>query len=116
MKVSELEGKWLDYWTARALGLPLCEEWDQETYIMVGTGRGDLETFSPSSEWHVAGPIIEREEIGFHPMSDGKQWLATDYQIRQPHAYGQGPTPLIAAMRCYVALKFGEEVPDQESQ
>ncbi|WP_412530612.1 hypothetical protein [Burkholderia lata] len=26
-------------------------------------------------------------------------------------AFGSGPTPLIAAMRAYVAAKFGEEVP-----
>lgn len=115
MKVAELEGAELDYWVARAEELPV---------VILELGDGDFECYPDdaplsagyhykfSRSWEEGGPIAHRELIGFHPMSDGKQWLATDYQIRQPHAYGQGPTPLIAAMRCYVAMKFGDDVPD----
>lgn len=59
--------------------------------------------------WGIAGPIIERERISvisdFHEIKEG--WLAESYQgnIQQ-----FGPTPLIAAMRCYVMSRFGDEI------
>lgn len=65
--------------------------------------------FRPSTSWHHGGPIIERKRISvisdFHEIEEG--WLAESYEdnIQQ-----FGPTPLIAAMRCYVASKLGEEV------
>lgn len=64
-------------------------------------------TYKPSSKWEHGGPIIERERISvisdYHEIEDG--WLA-DGGKKQVF----GPTPLIAAMRCYVASKLGEEV------
>ncbi len=78
-------------------------------------------------DWATCGPIIEREGILLRALRreghalDG-QWLAmydgtntgtmvswvkrTDF----PRHYLSGPTPLIAAMRCYVASKLGDEV------
>ena len=59
----------------------------------------------------MGGPIIEREGIGFTQFNDYPQWTA-----KHPQAvYFDGPTPLIAAMRCYVASKLGDEVevPDE---
>ena len=67
-----------------------------------------------SSDWSEAGPIIEREEISisreFH--SGSVEWAAwTPAPIRDDaEAFGYGPTPLIAAMRCYVASKLGDEI------
>ncbi len=79
-----------------------------------------------SSDWTVGGPIIEREHIALRPTlthtgyrmsgaSDAVEALivlpngATTFN---PAAVvcDYGPTPLIAAMRCYVASKFGEEI------
>jgi hypothetical protein len=65
-----------------------------------------------STNWQEAGPIIERELIRIiSPTMRGVEWVA---RIRKTgglnwiEAYGQ--TPLIAAMRCYIASKMGEEI------
>ena len=55
------------------------------------------------------GPIIEGEGIAVRRSYNMEQgdWQA----IRDGFKNNQnGPTPLIAAMRCYVASKLGEEV------
>ena len=61
---------------------------------------------SYSTSWEQGGTIIEREGISWH-CDNKTSW----------HAYGYGgavnfpgPTPLIAAMRCYVASKLGDEL------
>ena len=65
--------------------------------------------FSPSTDWSQGGPIIERERIDV--SYTGLLWGAA----RQLNEYEEpdewfGPTPLIAAMRAYVASKLGDEV------
>ena len=60
-----------------------------------------------STDWSLAGPIIEREAIETAIYSD--QWQATMH-LDNGSIYERGPTPLIAAMRCYVASKLGDEV------
>ena len=66
--------------------------------------------FSPSTDWSQGGPIIEREFITIINAAGDDVWSA--YPIADdPVAHRKsGPTPLIAAMRCYVASKLGEEV------
>ena len=60
-----------------------------------------------STDWAQGGPIIEQETIGlFFDRACGNQWRAN--HITAP--YQLGPTPLVAAMRCYVASKLGDEV------
>lgn len=59
-----------------------------------------------STDWSQGGPIIERERILIEPHSR-TEWCAT---YKCPDAIFDGPTPLIAAMRCYVASKLGDEV------
>lgn len=56
--------------------------------------------------WSQGGPIIERERILIEPHS-GNQWCAT---YKCPDAIYDGHTPLIAAMRAYVASKLGDEI------
>lgn len=68
--------------------------------------------YSPFSSWDMFGPIIAREFICLNG-DDGApdtpaSWDASifnDGEIKQ-----SGPTPLIAAMRCYVASQLGDEV------
>ena len=62
--------------------------------------------FTPmfSTDWAQGGPIIEREKIALWLNGDD-DWAATD-----GFKNATGSTPLIAAMRCYVASKLGEEV------
>jgi len=67
--------------------------------------RQDPQPYNPSTCWVLGGEIIEREMIGIMPVSDA-WWRAGDVD----GANGYGPTPLIAAMRCYVASKLGDSV------
>jgi hypothetical protein len=70
-----------------------------------------------STDWAQGGPIIEREVIVLtHPKYDC--WTATGQDptdLDVPLYQEDGPTPLIAAMRCYVASKLGHkvEIPDE---
>lgn len=73
---------------------------------------------SPSTDWADGGPIIERERIGlwagespYHGTPAPSGWFAEAAGRRSRwETKGSGPTPLIAAMRAYVASKFGAEV------
>ncbi len=76
--------------------------------------------FIPSAEWSQGGPIIEREEIlvgpsPFPAQADSKfaAGLGCDWDTCT-HIF-TGPTPLIAAMRCYVASKLGDivDIPEE---
>lgn len=58
-----------------------------------------------STDWAQGGPIIEREGINVNKSFDG-WWASYKPSV---HEYG-GTTSLIAAMRCYVASKLGDEV------
>ena len=58
----------------------------------------------PQANWSQGGPIIEREIARLEDLGD-EGWEACGYGFT-----ATGPTPLIAAMRCYVASKLGDEV------
>jgi hypothetical protein len=65
--------------------------------------------FQPSTNWSQGGPIIEREAIELTPDEYAGTWAA--YMTNEGEPYeGTGTTPLIAAMRAYVASKLGDEV------
>jgi hypothetical protein len=69
-------------------------------------------------KWEHGGPIIEREGMGlwayqWNEQGEAEQgWYAED---KDGDHVQTGPTPLVAAMRCYVASKLGDEVevPDE---
>ena len=86
-----------------------------------GPGCG---TFAPSADWSYGGPIIERENLYSRdpdPLArhvdsgfDNKWMAAKANHAKREYEHNQfGETPPIAAMRCYVASKFGNEVPDE---
>ena len=55
--------------------------------------------------WDHAGPIIEREKIELYWHRALECWAGNcDDNLRY------GPTPLIAAMRCFIASRWGDEV------
>ena len=98
MKPSELQGAALlqgvalDWAVWSALGLPA-------TYL---DHNGHAANFS--TQWAQGGPIIEREGISIDLWGNDK-WVANYCEAEQ-----FGPTPLVAAMRSYVASKLGDEV------
>jgi hypothetical protein len=98
IKTSELTGAALDWAVAN------CERVD---HLFAGHEVGRLHY---SSTWAEGGPIIEREWISVWQVGN-KYWKA---DIGGLHSHN-GATPLIAAMRCYVASKLGGEVdvPDE---
>lgn len=121
MKTSELTGAALDWAVAKAEGYSTTSDGIStllkrgEELLMLGPGASPL-NYSPSTDWAQGGPIIEREGIST-VLLYGSTWGATTYPVHQigkdhSEAYyqGTGPTPLVAAMRCYVASKLGDEV------
>lgn len=61
--------------------------------------------------WFMVGPIIEQEDINLNRAEDG--WVASiKRKNSHGHHVGTGDRPTEAAMRCYVASKFGDEVPE----
>ncbi len=125
MKTSELTGAQLDYWVAKAMGLPLRADVWHGDGVFVGHGSGDLTPFAPSTDWTQAGPIIDRFNI--------VMWPAEGDLGEYAHALGEmaagdrtgwldlgpghdlvilGETKLIAAMRAFVRMRFGEDLPD----
>lgn len=112
-KTQELDGELLDRAVAKALGWEL-RDWhlnpsaEPKQWFDHNGGYAGYwyDEFSPSTDWWAGGPIIEREAIGCHPVSDAT-WLACKH-ITGSEA--TGPTPLIAAMRAYVISKLGDEV------
>jgi hypothetical protein len=62
--------------------------------------------FNPSTNWTQGGPIIEREGISV-ATDDVEPWCGFIEDDKTNTLFFSGPTPLIAAMRCYVASKTG---------
>lgn len=89
IKANELQGAALDWAVAKSAG---------------NTGNFTIDGYSPSTEWAQGGPIIEREKITIEWT--GENWMGYIWH----DAEFFGPTPMIAAMRCYVASMLGDEV------
>ena len=68
-----------------------------------------VKCFNPSENWEQGGPIIEREKMAIMLCESVGDWLA-DLSGTDKVFTASGPTPLVAAMRCYVASKLGDEV------
>ena len=109
--------------TAKLVGIALdwavakCEGIDTKNYSGALTICYDGDWWQPSTDWAQAGPIIELE-IASLRLSNNLGWAACrpyNFEEDKPEQYVYGPTPLIAAMRCYVISQFGEEidVPDE---
>ena len=95
IKTSELTVTALDWAVAK------CEGIQDSEFV-----RTHMDAWPYSTDWAQGGPIIEREKIGV--WWDGV-WHAK-YDGCRPDQVQDAYTPLIAAMRCYVASKLGDEV------
>lgn len=96
--ISELSWRALDYAVAK------CEDLQHVTVC-----NGDVfnlhNPYRPSSDWSLAGPIIEREIVSLDAENGKKRWKAYAWRSDLDLQSAIGQTPLIAAMRCYVASK-----------
>ena len=71
-----------------------------------------------STDWAQGGPIIEREGMGvwmYEWNEEGEPEVGWYTEDKDGNHVRTGPTPLIAAMRCYVASKLGDtiDVPEE---
>jgi hypothetical protein len=101
IKTNELTGAALDWAVAKCEG-----------YWLDLVPEGE---YTPSTNWAQGGPIIEREKIDVIADPNGKDvWMGRLY-LNWVKYEAFATTPLIAAMRCYVASKLGDEVevPDE---
>jgi hypothetical protein len=107
MKIAYLEaGPLLDYWVGKAQGL--------QVEIAAPNGPGsevcvteNRESFSPSTSWAQAGPIIDREKIDL--MHDFGRWMAR--HSRRDDYSRADVSPLVTAMRAYLMWEYGDELP-----
>jgi hypothetical protein len=106
MKTPELTGAQLDWAVAKCEGLdPVIRGGNIYTGVVRWT--------NPSTDWAQGGPIIECEQISIvREYYNSDDWTAymPSHVRDESAAFGYGPTPLTAAMRCYVAAKLGDEV------
>ena len=130
MRTNQLTGHALNWAVAQAegdkvyrprLGRPA--DWDKEAYLADGSDDRWVVrvenpkvahfvdwTYNPSGDWMQGGPIIEREWIEICHLNNG-EWRGQWYEQATEKIHREyGDTPLIAAMRCYVASKLGDEV------
>ena len=108
MKTSELTGPTLDWAVAKCEGGSTMY-WEGTVQWRGPEGKWSREPFRPSTYWAQGGPIIEQEKIATQPLGGG--WFAgvgSGPNRSSWSAYGL--TPPIAAMRCYVASKLGDEI------
>ena len=123
VKTSELIDATLDFAVALAKDESVRVERGRVRFALSQfTNHYDL--YAPSTDWAQGGPIIERELIHTYPrFTAGRTEGGSDvYQQDGWAAYVTppafwvtprpftGPTPLIAAMRCYVASNLGDNV------
>ena len=101
MKVNDMTGAALDWAVAKCEGIN--NGW--------GMWSGSQWIGIPySTEWAQGGPIIEREFIQLNTILNIETGAVSWFANMPPGFVGRGPTPLIAAMRCYVASKLGDDI------
>ena len=128
MKTSELTGAALDWAVAKCEGATdfwfdtVATHWVKLHGQDRALRYGWAQSYLPSTNWAQGGPIIEREDIAISSAPDGL-WAAYASKGTRLVQHGgqavevfnwtykqQGYSPLIAAMRCYVASKLGDDV------
>ena len=136
VKVAEASDVVLDYMVAMCNGKGIEFDCPSDPWLTVdGIVDQPLHSYTPSTDWAQGGPIIERKRISmlFDAGSACREsaWFATPDDQQVSHGYeGEnfdpafmvyeadgcyGPTALVAAMRCLVTSRLGEEVevPDE---
>ena len=126
IKTSELIGPALDWAVAYADGRTILSTLCGEV-VVADRKDGEPWRFLPSTTYSEGMRIADREHIATSPTPDGMwsayapngtRWVPRSQSGVETYnwVYKQvGPTRLIAAMRCFVASKLGDEVevPDE---
>lgn len=114
-RVADLTGAELALWVARAHGWVIGQAFSGECWKDAsGHAMEYTAEWKPSTDWAQGGPIIERERMSFAATGTGPKDENGNEPIVAISATGrkamEGATHLIAAMRAFVASKFGETV------
>ena len=110
MRTSELAGAALDWAVAQIEKPRLSQSFARKNVVVLAHGG----LYAPSINWAQGGPIIEREGIVVDIRKEYGWIAAREFWYLEDKAdhdlCSTGETYLIAAMRCYVASKLGDEV------
>lgn len=117
MKTQDLIGAQLDWAVAKCEGYALTSDGISNLLVrgnemlLLGPGSSSL-NYSPTCYWMQGGEIIEREGIGIRQYGDfpESRWQADKWAFKFVDPMATGPTPLIAAMRCFCASRLGDEI------
>ena len=122
IKTSELTGAALNWAVAKCVheslrhryGSPCFNPKTKRVYETEGLQQIGV-NFAPSTDWSQGGPIIEKERLHLLPLVNtlhaDRQWECSSLVPDVGDSvWALGHTPLIAAMRCYVASKLGDTV------
>ena len=125
MLVQELSGDELALWVARAerhvVGpfMKVCRDVLNSDGSLIGyIGGSHMPQYEPHEDWNQGGPLMHKlfvSTLGPPAVWDGGDagWSASISRNCGGNGLAYfGETPLIAAMRCIVATKFGDSVPD----
>ena len=118
VKTADLIDLHLDWAVAECLGATRIQlyEYSGRRMIRVSLPEGIHAPWEPSRYWGQGGPIIDQELISVAHDDDEGEWEACQRAQLQSmfgfngDNYSTGPTPLVAAMRCFVASQLGDEV------
>lgn len=123
VEVASLDGVTLDWAVAKCEGSldiysAYCEGEEEKARRWYRYWQPGCERYS--TDWSQGGLIIERERITVSALYAQNDSPIDDFKLGEWGAYipygthdkgrGAGPTPLIAAMRCYVTSKLGPTV------
>lgn len=122
--LSELTGTALDLAVAMATGWNVTRPQDAQIerdgmYMLCGEAskRHSRYVFSPSTDWHQCGELIDFYQImlcpeahlGHEGTEDSQRWYAdVYYDGGEQFTTGMCDNPLIAACRAIVGMKFGD--------
>lgn len=116
MKTSALIDLSLDWAVARCLGIKIkIPAYCEKPWLLQVDCHGQ-ESHCPkwSTDWSQGGPLVERVKIDI-VWEEGQPHARMSRMVQVPRGVmswctTKGPTPLIAAMRCLVASRLGDEV------
>ena len=110
IKTGELTGPALDWAVQEIEYQRMVAEGEHVKQWALDDHRAGASINPYSTDWLWGGPIIEREGISVYRMTS--DWSAA---YNPSGATQDGPTPLIAVMRCYVSNRLGNkvEVPEE---
>ncbi len=119
MKVSELDGRTLDYWCARAL----VDDDEEITFVEIepsivvtlahATFRKLSQPFMPTDDWRDMAEIFERVSDLELAVREGYVRCKARFSDRSAVCEAEGVNMRIALTRAFVRARFGEAVDDR---